>query len=86
MYVAAYVQHRPAARLLDITIRRHRVREGILEVDVYRVVQSMCNRQISYETNVWGMDPEERRTSRMDERGFPQDMDVEYMNNSKDCI
>jgi hypothetical protein len=70
---AAYVQHRPAARLLDITIRRHRVREGILEVDVYRVVQSMCNRRISYETEVWGMDPEIRRTRRMDKRGFPQD-------------
>ncbi len=70
---AAYVQHRPAARLLDVTIRRHRVQEGILEVDVYRVVQSMCNRRISYETNIWGMDPEERRRRRMDNRGFPQD-------------
>ena len=67
------MQHRPAARLLDVTIRRHRVQEGILEVDVYRVVQSMCNRRISYKTNIWGMDPGERQRRRMDNRGFPQD-------------
>jgi hypothetical protein len=34
-------QSRPASCLLDITIRRHQVQGGILEVDVYRVVQSM---------------------------------------------
>ena len=50
---AAYVQHRPAARLLDITIRRHRVQEGILEVDVYQLVQSICNRRISYDGRSW---------------------------------
>ncbi len=44
-----------------------------MEVDVYGVVQSMCNRIISYETTLWGMDPEERQTRRMDKRGFPQD-------------
>ena len=67
------MQHRPAAPLLDITIRRHQVQEGILEVDVYQVVQSMCNRRISYETTVWEMEPEERCRRRMDNRGFPQD-------------
>ncbi len=64
----AYVQHRPAAYLLDVTIHRHRVQEGILVVDVYRVlVQSMCNRRMSYETNIWGMDPEEHQRRRMDD-------------------
>ena len=58
------------------------------KVDVYGVVQSMCNRIISYETTLWGMDPEERQTRRMDKRGFPQDtyQDVDYMDNLKDCI
>ena len=47
----------------------------ILEVDVYQVVQSVCNRRISYETTVWEMEPAERRRCRMDNRGFPQDTD-----------
>jgi hypothetical protein len=70
---AAYPQHAPVSNLLDRTIRRHRVQEGILEVEVYRVVQSRANRRINYETRIWGMNPEERRRRRMDERGFPQD-------------
>ena len=70
---AAYPQNTPVSHLLDRTIREHRVRNGILEVEVYGVVQSRANRRISYETNVWGMNPDERRRRRMDEHGFPQD-------------
>jgi hypothetical protein len=70
---AAYPQHAPVSHLLDRTIRRHRVREGILEVEIYQIVQSRANRRINYESRIWGMNPEERRRRRMDERGFPQD-------------
>ena len=40
---------------------------------MYQVVQSMSSRNISYETTVWNMHPEECERHRMDNCGFPQD-------------
>jgi hypothetical protein len=37
----AYPQRVPMSHLLDRTIRRHRVQEGILEVEVYQVVYNL---------------------------------------------
>jgi hypothetical protein len=69
---AIYSQERPTTRLLDRTIRRHRVREGILELDVYRTVQAGANRLPRYTNNVQ-LDPTEITLRRMDARGFPRD-------------
>jgi hypothetical protein len=72
---ANYIQHRPTRRLLDMTIRRHRVREGILELEVHRTVQTGANRLPRY-TNDVRLDPAEIALRRMDARGFPRDGNI----------
>jgi hypothetical protein len=72
-------QERPR-RLLDRTIRRHRVREGILELDVNRTIQTGANRLPRYTHNVPNLnvplDPAEIALRRMDARGFPRDGNI----------
>jgi hypothetical protein len=70
---AAYTEtSHEQVRLLDVTIQRHRVIGGILELEVYRVVQSGCNRLPEYERG-FDLVPSEQLLRRMDRRGFPQD-------------
>jgi hypothetical protein len=73
---ALFRQERPR-RLLDRTIRRHRVREGILELDVNRTIQTGATRLPRYTNNVPNLnvplDPAEIALRRIDARGFPRD-------------
>jgi hypothetical protein len=69
---AAYPQTGTAMALLDITIADHRVRDGILEGIVFRVVQPECNANPVYTNNV-RLDPAEIVLRRIDARGFPTD-------------
>lgn len=76
---ASFLQERPR-RLLDLTIRRHRVREGILELDVNRTLQSGAARIPRYSNNVpnlaVSLHPAEIALRRMDARGFPRDGNI----------
>jgi hypothetical protein len=73
VWFTAYEQRIQPVHLLDVTICRHWVQEGILELDVWWMVQSGCSRIPSY-TNDVELDPAEAIVQRrLDMHGFTLD-------------
>jgi hypothetical protein len=72
MRFALYPQDGIPTNTLDRTIRRHRVQNGILQLEVFRTVQTSCDPVPVY-TNDVQLDPHDVILRRMDRRGFPAD-------------
>ena len=59
--------------LLDIAVLEDRVRNGIVELELYKVIQVICHPVPSYVTQVQRLTQTMRMERRLDQRGFPRD-------------
>ncbi len=59
--------------LLDIAVLEDRVRNGVVELELYKVIQVICHPVPSYVTEVQTLTQTMRMERRLDQRGFPRD-------------